>query len=73
MRGSLDANSLSFSTVRFDISHYSACFIPATTKIQKDLLSMIVEAVEQQKFKLGADALFVGCSWTVFYPASLNF
>ena len=48
-----------FSSIRFNTSQYSRCFIPATTKLRNDL-SMIVEAVKQQKLKFGANALSFG-------------
>ena len=41
--------------MRFDTSQYSRCFIPVTTKLWNDLVSMIVEAAELQKFNLGAN------------------
>ena len=59
-RGSLSINSLSFSPMRFHTSQYSRCFIPATTKLWNELPSMIVEATELQKFKLGANAFLLG-------------
>ena len=42
------------------ISQYSRCFIPATTKLWNELPSMIVEATELQKFKIGANAFLLG-------------
>ena len=36
------------------------CFIPATTKFWNELPSMIVEATELQKFKIGANAFLLG-------------
>ena len=59
-RGSLSINSLSFSPMRFHTSQYSRCFIPATTKLWNELPSMIVEATELQKFKIGANAFLLG-------------
>ena len=59
-RGSLSINSLSFSPMRFHTSQYSRCFIPATTKLWNKLPSMIVEATELQKFKIGANAFLLG-------------
>ena len=59
-RGSLSINSLSFSPVRFHTSQYSICFIPAATKLWNELLSMIVEATELQKFKIGTHAFLLG-------------
>ena len=60
-RGSSSINSLSFSPMRFHTSQYSSCFIVATTKLWNKLPSMTVEATELQKFKLGANAFFIGC------------
>ena len=60
MRGSLSINSLSVSPMRFHISQYSRCFIPSTTKLWNELPSMIVKATELPKFKLGANAFFIG-------------
>ena len=59
-RGSLSINSLSFSPMRFHTSQYSRCFIPATTKLWNELPSMIVEATELQKFKIGANTFLIG-------------
>ena len=59
-RGSLSINSLSSSLMRFHTSLYSRCFIPATTKLWNELPSMIVEAVELQKFEFGANAFLLG-------------
>ena len=64
-RGSLSINSLSFSPMRFHTSQYFRCFIPATTKLWNELPSIIVEVTELQKLKIGADAFFIGCGWTV--------
>ena len=58
-RGSLSINTLCFLP-RFHTSQYSRCFIPATTKLCNELPSMIVEATELQKFKLGANAFLLG-------------
>ena len=49
-RGSLNVNSIFFSPLGFNTSQCSRCFIPATTKLWNDLLSMTVEAGELQKF-----------------------
>ena len=59
-RGSLSINSLSFSPMRFHTSQYSRCFILATTKLWNELPSIIVEATELQKFKIGANAFLLG-------------
>ena len=68
-RGSLSINSLSFSPMRFHTSQYSRCFIPATTKLWNELPSMIVEARELQKFKIGANAFLLGVDglWSAFF------
>ena len=72
-RGSLSINSLSFSPMRFHTSQYSRCFIPAITKLWNELPSIIVEAAEPQKFKLGANTFCIGCGWTVVCYMSLSF
>ena len=59
-RGSLSINSLSFSPMRFHTYQYSRFFIPATTKLWNELSSMIVEAAELLKFKLGANTFLLG-------------
>ena len=59
-RGSLSIDSLSFSPMRFHTFRYSRCFIPTTTKLWNELPSVIVEAAELQKFKLGANAFSLG-------------
>ena len=46
--------------MRFHTSQYSRCFIPAATKLWNELPSMIVEATELQKFKIGANAFLLG-------------
>ena len=58
-RGSLSINSLSFPPMRFHTSQYSRCFIPSTTKLWSELPSMIVEATELQKFKMGANGFLL--------------
>ena len=55
-RNALNANSQAFSIGRCNTSQYSRCFIPATTRLWNELPSMIVEATELQKCKLGANA-----------------
>ena len=45
--------------MRFHTSQYSRCFIPATAKLWNELPSMIVEATELQKFKIGANAFLL--------------
>ena len=46
--------------MRFHTSQYSRCFILVTTKLWNELPSMIVEATELQKFKLGANTFLLG-------------
>ena len=46
--------------MRFHTSQYSRCFIPATTKLWNELPSMIVEATELQKFKIGTNSFLLG-------------
>ena len=46
--------------MRFHTSQYSRCFIPATTKLWDELPSMIAEAIELQKFKIGANTFLLG-------------
>ena len=46
--------------MRFHTSQYSKCFISATIKLWNELPSMIVEAAELQKFKIGANAFLLG-------------
>ena len=60
IRLSLSINSLSFLPMRFHTSQYSRCFIPATTKLWNEIPSIIVEATELQKFKIGANAFLLG-------------
>ena len=71
-RGSLSTNSLSFSPMRFHTSQYFRGFIPATTKLWNELPSMIVEATELQKFKLGANAFLLGVDglWSPICPSA---
>ena len=45
--------------MRFHTSQYTS-FIPATTKLWNELPSMIVEATQLQKFKLGANSFLLG-------------
>ena len=53
--------------MRFHTSQYSRCFIPATTKLWNELPSMIVEATELQKFKIGANAFLLGVDGLVCF------
>ena len=73
--GLLSVNSLSFPLMRFNTFQYSRCFVSATTRLWHDLLSMIVEAVELQQFKLGADAFLFGVVGpsSIFYPSGFEY
>ena len=51
--------------MRFNTSQDSGCFIPATIKLWNDLPSLTVKAAELQKLKISANAIFIGCGWTV--------
>ena len=46
--------------MRLHTSQYSICFISAITKLWNELPSMILEATELQKFKLGANVFLLG-------------
>ena len=45
--------------MRFHTYQYSRCFIPATNELWNELPSMILEATELQKFKIGAHAFLL--------------
>ena len=49
------SHSHSFSVVRCSTAQYSRCFIPASTKCWNDLPSGVVDCLELQKFKVGAN------------------
>ena len=59
-RNALGAHSCTFSSIRLNTSQYSRSFIPATTKLWNSLPSCVVESLELQKFKLGANAFLFG-------------
>ena len=46
--------------MRFHTSQYSRSFITVTTRLWNELPSMIVEATELQKFKIGANDFLLG-------------
>lgn len=50
------ANSVTFSSIRCNTNQYSRCFIPAITRLWNSLPSVIVESVDIQEFKLGANS-----------------
>ena len=54
-RNALNANTQAFSVGRCNTSQYLRCFIPATTRLWKELPSFIVESQELQKFKIGVN------------------
>ena len=58
-RNALNSNSWSFIFSRFNIAQYSRSFILATTKLWNDLPSHVVEYLDLQKFKLGANAFLL--------------
>ena len=51
------SHSHSFSVVRCSTTQYSRCFVPASTKCWNDLPSRVVDCLELQKFKVGANRL----------------
>ena len=54
-RNAVNAHSHSFSAVRCSTVQYSRCFIPSSTKCWNELPSGVVECMELQKFKVGAN------------------
>ena len=52
------ANSVTFSSIRYNTNQYSMCFIPATTRIW-NMLPNVVESVDIQRFKLSANSFLV--------------
>ena len=61
-RQTVEANSVTFDIQRHRTSQYSRCFIPATTKVWNTLPSIVVESVDIQKFKLGANSFLINNS-----------
>merc|ERR1711911_334421 len=55
-RVALNANSRAFTSMRFNTIQYSRSFVSSTTKLWNDLPSAVVESLELQKFKVGANA-----------------
>ena len=53
------ANSVSFSSIRYNTNQYSRCFIPAATKVWNTLPSAVVESVDIQRFKVGANSFLI--------------
>ena len=58
-RDALNANSRAFTPMRFNTTQYSRSFIPNTTKLWNELPSVVVESLELQKFKVGANAFLI--------------
>ena len=54
-RYAASSHSHSFSVVRCSTAQYSRSFIPASTRCWNDLPSEVVECLELQKFKVGAN------------------
>ena len=54
-RNAVHSHSHSFSVVQCSTTQYSKCFLPASTKCWNDLPSGVVECLELQKFKVGAN------------------
>ena len=53
------ANSITFAIQRHRTSQYTRCFIPATVKVWNTLPSVVVESVDVQKFKVGANSFLI--------------
>ena len=53
------ANSITFAIQRHRTNQYARCFIPATVKIWNTLPSVVVESVDVQKFKVGANSFLI--------------
>ena len=62
-RGALNANSLAFTPIRCNTNQYSRSFIPNTIDLWNELPSSVVESVDLQSFKLGANAFLMGRVW----------
>ena len=53
------ANSVTFSSIRYNTNQYSRCFIPATVRLWNTLPSVVVESVDIQRFKLSTNSLLI--------------
>ena len=53
------ANSVTFATQRHRTNQYSRCFIPATAKLWNTLPSVVVESLDMQEFKVGANSFLI--------------
>ena len=58
-RRAVNSHNHSFSAVRCSTAQYSRCFIPASTKCWNDLPGGVVECLELQKFKVGANKVLL--------------
>ena len=58
-RDALNFNSRAFTPTRFNTTQFSRSFIPGTTKLWNELPSVVVESLELQKFKVGANAFLM--------------
>ena len=59
-RGALSVNSRAFAPFRFNTNQYARSFILSTTELWNELPNSVVESVDLQKFKLGANAFLMG-------------
>ena len=53
------ANSVTFATQRHRTNQYSRCFIPATARLWNTLPSVVVESLDIQEFKVGANSFLI--------------
>ena len=53
------ANSVTFAIQRHSTYQYSRCFIPATAMVWNTLPSLVVESIDIQKFKMGAEPFLI--------------
>ena len=53
------ANSVTFLNMRYNTNQYSRCFIPATVRMWNTLPSVVVESVDNQRFKFGANSFLI--------------
>ena len=59
-RNAVNSHRYCFSAMRCNTSQYTRCFIPASTKSWNDLPGGVVECLDLQKFKVGANAFLLG-------------
>ena len=58
-RGALSFSNLAFSVVRFNSTQFSRSFIPAVTRVWNDLPNHVVESVQLQNSKCGANTFLL--------------